>query len=92
MCSRFEVEDVVDDATHVSISVDPVSPSERAQHSFTSLAYNTSEAVPNTVYYRDEENEGKARPSLDTLRLGQAITTALQEPVVSNNYSLFICS
>ena len=42
------------------------------QQSFTSLAYHTSEAVPNTLYYRNEENEGQSRPSLETLRLGQA--------------------
>ena len=71
VCCRFEVEDVVDDVNQVSIALDPVSPSG-VQQSITSLAYNTSEAVPNTMYYRNEENEGQSRPSLETLRLGQA--------------------
>ena len=48
-----------------------------AQHTFTSLAYNTSEAVPNTMYYRNEENEGKTRPSLEALRLGQPVPPSI---------------
>ena len=35
------------------------------------LDYNTSEAIPNTVYYRSTGQEGKARPSLEALRLGK---------------------
>ncbi|CAI8020378.1 hypothetical protein GBAR_LOCUS12198, partial [Geodia barretti] len=62
---RFQIEDVREE---------PLSPSPRkgTTSAVTSLGYDTSEAVPMTMYYRDGEEEGggggKARPSLDYLR------------------------
>ena len=63
---RFQIEDV-DEPDHgdhqLSISAGQA---DLTVHSF---GYNTAEAVPMTVYYRDSgEDEGKARPSLDHLR------------------------
>ena len=48
-------------------------PSSPPRHdtTITSFGYNTAEAVPMTVYYRNEEEEGgrsKTRPTLDYLR------------------------
>ena len=62
---RFEIEDVAEPDCHdhqenVSGQVD------LTVHSF---GYNTVEAVPMTVYYRDSGGaEGKTRPTLDNLR------------------------
>ena len=63
---RFQIEDV-DEPDHgdhqLSIGAGQA---DLTVHSF---GYNTAEAVPMTVYYRDSgEDEGKARPSLDNLR------------------------
>ena len=69
---RFEVEDIIDDPSQGPLPPDHAPTSPGVQQSFTSLAYNTSEAVPNTLYYRNEENEGMPRPSLETLHLGKA--------------------
>jgi len=41
-----------------------------ADYTISSLGYNTTEAVPMTVYYR-KEGEGNARPTLEDLRQGK---------------------
>jgi solute carrier family 12 sodium/potassium/chloride transporter 2 len=43
-------------------------------HQTITSHYHTSDAVPNTLYYRDQDiDRGVPRPSLDALRLGQHI-------------------
>lgn len=77
---RFQVEDV-DEVPQQSFTAEPTSPS--GQHTITS-SYQTSDAIPNTVYYRDqEEGKGKSRPSLDALRQGEIIRSVQQDEEVS---------
>ena len=57
---RFEIEDVDELNTSLATPLSPVA-----------LDYSTAEAIPNTVYYRSTGQEGKARPSLEALRLGK---------------------
>ena len=62
---RFEIEDV-DEPEHQDHQLSVSGQADLTVHSF---GYNTAEAVPMTVYYRNSgEDEGKARPSLDNLR------------------------
>lgn len=61
----------MDDSQTTPNEDSPLSPTVApADQTVSSLAYHTAEAIPNTVYYRNEENEGQSRPSLDTLRMG----------------------
>ena len=67
------MEDVDDDPPGNVVGPDTPNTSA-AQNTITSLAYNTSEAVPNTVYYREDDvGEGKHRPSLQALQLGKPL-------------------
>jgi hypothetical protein len=67
---RFQIEDV-DEVHQQSFSIDPTSPMD---HQTITSHYHTSDAVPNTLYYRDQDiDRGVPRPSLDALRLGQHI-------------------
>ena len=62
---RFEIEDVAEPDSHDHQE----NVSGQADLTVHSFGYNTAEAVPMTVYYRDSgEAEGKARPTLDNLR------------------------
>ena len=72
MC-RFEVEDV-DDELPGNVAAGDSANTSATQNTITSLAYNTSEAVPNTLYYRDDAvGDGKHRPSLEALQLGKPL-------------------
>ena len=65
--TRFQVEDV-EESRPQSIHGELASPSA-AEATITSMDYHTSEAIPTTLYYRDQgEDKGMLRPSLDALR------------------------
>ena len=65
MVFRFEIEDVAEPDQHDH----QLSVSGQGDLTVHSFGYNTAEAVPMTVYYRNSgEAEGKVRPSLDNLR------------------------
>ena len=67
---RFEIEDVEEPSHH--ISEQDHGTSDGGDLTTTSFGYNTTEAVPMTVYYRHSaEDEGKPRPTLDHLREGR---------------------
>ena len=85
---RFQIEDV-DEPDHqehqLSISAGQA---DLTVHSF---GYNTAEAVPMTVYYRDSgENEGKARPSLDNLRKAEVKKQLEPAQVSLPTYVMFV--
>lgn len=66
---RFEVEDV-DDPFHKPPTSSEQVVSTTSHHTAASIGggYNTSEAIPKTVYYRDQDDDkGLPRPSLDAL-------------------------
>lgn len=65
--NRFEIEDVPEDSSHLN---NPTSPTENPNVTISSLGYNTTEAVPMTMYYR-KAGEGNTRPTLDYLRQGR---------------------
>ena len=82
--TRFRIEDVNEELSPSSQHAPSSStltggvagdqqPSSPPRHdtTITSFGYNTAEAVPMTMYYRNEEEEGgrsKTRPTLDYLR------------------------
>ena len=87
--NRFQIEDVREE---------PLSPSPRkgTTSAVTSLGYDTSEAVPMTMYYRDGEEEGggggKARPSLDYLRDRSGAAGSLPPPDQVSGKIWILCS
>ena len=71
---RFQIEDVHEELSPSAVtssSAPPGSSPTRHETTISSFGYNTAEAVPMTVYYRDDKEEGgggKTRPTLDYLR------------------------
>ena len=64
--TRFQVEDVEESRPQ---SIHELASPSAAETTITSMDYHTSEAIPTTLYYRDQgEDKGMLRPSLDALR------------------------
>ena len=64
--TRFQVEDVEESRPQ---SIHELASPSAAEATITSMDYHTSEAIPTTLYYRDQgEDKGMLRPSLDALR------------------------
>ena len=69
---RFQIEDVQEETSpSIAPSTSQIFSPTQHESTFTSFGYNTAEAVPMTVYYRDNNEDGgmaKSRPTLDYLR------------------------
>ena len=64
--TRFQVEDVEESRPQ---SIHELASPSAAEATITSMDYHTSEAIPTTLYYRDQgEDKGMLRPSLDALQ------------------------
>ena len=63
----MDVEESRPQSLHDELASSP----SAAETTISSMVYHTSEAVPTTLYYRDQgEDKGMPRPSLDALRSG----------------------